>query len=426
MQFHWRIDREPPLIEGHSKAKLTVLRQYLIAYFDRLNSNPHREQFKLSLVDGFCGGGEFLDANEVVPGSPIIMLDESEKARVRLQLNRSRMNKFNLDCKYYFVDAKKSNTDYLREVLRKFRLEHKCEVDENMVVIKNDKFENVVEDIVRDIKDRQPKTGRAIFLLDQTGFAQVHLEIVAQIFRKLPAAEVILTFAADALINHLSCTPALIKAVAPLALKEEHIVNLLEQKDSGGRALIQRTLREHIRMITGAAYDTPFFIRPRKSRRALWFVHLANHPIARDVMMQQHWAIPHTFAHYGTCDFQMLGWDEILDSGTPPLIQFKEHEVPEMRRRILTTIMPEFLYGRISESPITVDGVRHLLANKTPARFGDLDQVLLTLFQEREIDVITPDNRVRSRTLRHLKPTDRIALPKILLFPGISRQRIMS
>ena len=51
MSYRWHPDKPPPLIEKHSKAKLTVLRSFLRACFDRLNLNPQREEFKLDLVD---------------------------------------------------------------------------------------------------------------------------------------------------------------------------------------------------------------------------------------------------------------------------------------------------------------------------------------------------------------------------------------
>ena len=73
--FKWHPDEPPPLIEHHSRAKLTVLRSYLRAYFDRLNVNPHREEFKIDLVDGYTGGGTFRDGAEVISGTPLIMLE---------------------------------------------------------------------------------------------------------------------------------------------------------------------------------------------------------------------------------------------------------------------------------------------------------------------------------------------------------------
>ena len=416
MPFKWHPDEPPPQIEEHSKAKLTVLRSYLRAYFDRLNANPRRDKFKLDLVDGFAGGGTFRDGDEVVSGTPLIMLEESEAARDRL--NRNRTKRLNFDCKYYFVDVAAAHTDHLRKILT----ERGYQVGDDEIVVQNSRFQDAASGIIAEVRRRQPKIGRAIFLLDQTGFSQVHLELVAQIFRELLAAEVILTFAADTLINHLAETPPLIKAVAPLALTESRIHDLIEHKDGiGGRALIQRTLRDHIRTVTGATYDTPFFVRPKQSRRALWFLHLSKHPTARDVMIQRHWEISNTFEHYGPGDFGMLGWDA-LNSETLPLFHFEELEAQKMQEQLLNT-MPRELFGLASENPVTVDAMRHMLANRTAARFSDLDKTVLELAREREIEILTPDGKTRSHALRRLRATDRIAFPSTLLLPGISRLR---
>ena len=415
MDFRWHPDEPPPLIEEHSKAKLTVLRSYLRAYFDRLNVNPNREEFKLDLVDGFAGGGTFRDGDETVSGTPLIMLEESKAAKGRL--NRNRTKPLRLDCKHYFVDKESAHVDHLRRVLN----ERGFRVNDETIIVRNERFEEAVDDIVAEIRRRQPRAGRSIFLLDQTGFSQVALELIARIFRELPAAEVILTFAADALVNHLAERQALIKAVAPLELTESRMHELVEQRDGvGGRALVQRTLRDHIRRVTGATYDTPFFVRPRLSRRALWFLHLSRHPTARDVMIQRHWDISNTFEHYGPGDFGMLGW-EALHSKTLPLFHFEEIEAEEVQDQLLNS-MPSELFGLASEKPVTVDTMRHMFANRTTARFSDLDKTVLKLFREKEIEILDPDGRVRSRTLERLRPTDRIAFPAIPLFPSFSRR----
>ena len=415
MDFRWHPDEPPPLIEEHSKAKLTVLRSYLHAYFDRLNVNPNREEFKLDLVDGFAGGGTFRDGDETVSGTPLIMLEESKAAKGRL--NRNRTKPLRLDCKHYFFDKESAHVDHLRRVLN----ERGFRVNDGTIIVRNERFEEAVDDIVAEIRRRQPRAGRSIFLLDQTGFSQVALELIARIFRELPAAEVILTFAADALVNHLAERQALIKAVAPLELTESRMHELVEQRDGvGGRALVQRTLRDHIRRVTGATYDTPFFVRPRLSRRALWFLHLSRHPTARDVMIQRHWDISNTFEHYGPGDFGMLGW-EALHSKTLPLFHFEEIEAEEVQDQLLNS-MPSELFGLASEKPVTVDTMRHMFANRTTARFSDLDKTVLKLFREKEIEILDPDGRVRSRTLERLRPTDRIAFPAIPLFPSFSRR----
>ena len=392
------------------------MRSYLRAYLDKLNVNPYREEFKLDLVDGFAGGGTFLDEGTIISGSPLIMLEESERAKERL--NKDRVNPLRFDCKYYFVDKESAHIDHLRKVLD----ERGYRVDGKTIVVSNDRFEEAFDGIIAEIHRRQPRAGRSIFLLDQTGFSQVAVALVSRIFSELPAAEVILTFAADALVNHLTESPALIKATAPLELTESQIHKLVEYRDgAGGRALVQRTLRDHIRAVTGATYDTPFFVRPKQSRRALWFLHLSRHPTARDVMIQRHWEISNTFEHYGTGDFGMLGW-EALYSRTLPLFHFEELETQQMQEQLLNS-MPNELFALASENPVTVDAMRHILANRTAARFSDLDKTVLKLFREKEINILGPDGKVRSRTLRRLRPDDRIAFSDTLLLPGFSRRR---
>lgn len=415
MEFRWHPDEPPPSIEEHSKAKLNVLRSYLRAYLDRLNSNPQREEFKLDLVDGFAGGGTFQDGSDILSGTPLIMLEELDAAEKRLNRNRTKPLRF--DCKCYFVDVEAAHTAHLRKVLA----ERGYVVDDDRLVIRNSPFEQEVDGIITEIRNRQPKAGRAIFLLDQTGFSQVELALIARIFSELPAAEVILTFAADALINHLAETPQLIKMVDPLELTDSQIQDLIQYRNGdGGRALVQRTLRDHILNLTGATYDTPFFIRPGQSRRALWFLHLSRHPTARDVMIQQHWEFQNTFQHYGPGDFGMLGWDALRSSETLPLFNFTEIDASKMHKQLLNS-MPRELFGLASENSVSVEVIRHTFANWTAARFTDLDEVLLILAREKEINILNPDGKLRSRSLKRLRPDDRIVFPETLLLPGISR-----
>ena len=418
MSFKWHPDDPPPPIEAHSRAKLTVLRSYLHAYFDRLNVNPNREEFKLDLVDGFAGGGAFRDSDGIVSGTPLIMLEESDAAKERLNLNRTKPLRF--DCKFYFVDVEAAHTDHLRKVLTERGYGYR--VDDGEVVVRNGSFQGEIDGILKEIRQRQPRAGRAIFLLDQTGFSQVSLDLIRRIFNELAAAEIILTFAADALVNHLTQTPTLIKAVAPIELTDSQIHDLIRHREGdGGRALIQRTLRDQIRTRTGATYDTPFFIKPRLSRRALWFLHLSRHPTARDVMIQCHWNIQNTFEHYGRGDFGMLGWDALRPQ-TFQLFHFEQLESRQLQKQLLDS-MPAKLFSLASEEPVIVDVMRHILANQTAARFLDLDQAILTLAQEKEILILNSDGKVRSSNLKRLHADDRITFPETLLLPGISRRQ---
>ena len=221
--FKWHLDEPPPEIESHSKAKLDVLRKYLRAYFDRLNVRFAQEEFKLDLIDGFAGGGAFSENGSIISGTPLIMLEEAAAASERL--NRNRVKPLHIDCKFYFVDKEKAHTDHLRKVLS----DNEYPVDDERIVLRTGSFENEVEAIIKSIRRRQPRSGRAIFLLDQTGFSQVELALISRIFRRLPSAEVILTFAADTLVTYLEDTPETIKMVSPLRLQEAQIRGFIYQ-----------------------------------------------------------------------------------------------------------------------------------------------------------------------------------------------------
>lgn len=415
MYFSWPPDGPPPPIESHSKAKLQVLRNYLRAYFDRLGIVFAREEFKLDLVDGFAGGGTFLDGSETISGTPLIMLEEAQNAKERLARGRSKPIRF--DFKFYFVDVKPAHTAHLRRAMA----ERGFDPNDESVIIRTGKFEDNLQDILTQIKKRQPRAGRSLFLLDQCGYSRVALQDVGDILRELTRAEVILTFAADSLINFLHERPEFVKAVSPLEMSDTDVRELLElRKSVSGKALVQRAIRERIRRVTGARFDTPFFIRPVASGRALWFVHLSRHPTARDVMIQRHWELADTFEHFGPGGLKMLGWDERAEY---PLFGFGAHERTLVHRQLIESV-PAEIHALAAESPVTVDTLRAVLANQTAAPFDLLDAALLELYKGKEIEIRAASGSLRGQSATRLNLTDLIALPRqlSLLVPSVGRQ----
>ncbi|MYE21636.1 MAG: three-Cys-motif partner protein TcmP, partial [Synechococcus sp. SB0662_bin_45] len=143
--FQWHPDERPPWIEPHSKAKLEVLRAYLRQYFDRLAVSRRREELKLDLVDGFAGGGTFQDGDKILPGSPLVMLEEAEAARHRL--NEGRDKKLEINCRFYFIDKERSHTDHLRQALK----ERDYKIDEKEITVQTGLFEDNLEEVIRSI-----------------------------------------------------------------------------------------------------------------------------------------------------------------------------------------------------------------------------------------------------------------------------------
>ena len=411
LSFVWVPGSPPPVIEEHSLAKLSVLRNYVSDYIDRLCEGPRRDVFKLDLIDGFSGGGLFLDGGKEVSGTPLIMLEEAEAAYARL--NERRVKPLHFDLKFHFVDIEPDHTRYLSQVLD----ERNFNAPKHQVRVYDGAFEDVVDVIISDIKRRQPRAGRALFLLDQKGFSQVEFDLVRRIFNELAHAEVILTFAVDALVDRLVDRPQLYAAVRPIELEATDIRDLIELKHGdGGKALVQRILRGHIRNGTGATYDTPFFIRPKQSRKALWFVHLSRHPVARDVMVQCHWNNFNTFEHYGSGGLDMMGWDP-LRSGLLPLFRFSQFDADLLHQQLVETIPSEMSSLDLS-SPLPVGDFRAAVANRTAARSSDLDRALSALASVGEFDILTKDGRLRQKGLARLDSSDLIALPLRPMFPG--------
>ena len=401
VEFKWHVNEPPPKVEPHSKAKLSVLRGYLRAYFDRLGGTVHqRDQFKLDLIDGFCGGGVYRDGDGLLVGSPLIMLEESRDAKERLAQGRTKPLAF--DFKHYFIDREQAHADYLNQ-----ELVNRGYLPNDDVSMHVGEFEQLAPAIIKSIRSRQPRAGRSIFLLDQCGYSDVSLRLIRRILSELPAAEVIVTIAADALFNFMNKTPRFLRAVAPLSLREEQMKAWIEQRGDAGRAIVQRAFRQHVRAVTGAGFDTPFFIKPAKSRRALWFVHLSRHPTARNVMVERHWAEQGTFEHYGPAGLHMMGLDALNDQ--PDLFRFAGDDETRLNAALLESMPPE-IHALASETPVSVETMRCMFANETAARFHDLDQVVIDLFRGKEVDILDARGRPRGSGLKRLRHDDRIAL----------------
>ena len=235
------------------------------------------------------------------------------------------------------------------------------------------------------------------------------------------SAEILLTFAVDVLINFLVPRPEIIQSVAPLDFTKPQINEMLEMRNGdGGKALIQRVLRQHVRSKIGASFDTPFFLRPKKSRRALWFLHLSRHMAARDVMIQKHWEAKNTIEHYGPGDIEILGWDNLNTHSLPSLFDFSEIASETIRQQLPCSLMQK-VDGLASESPVTLDALRFKIANDTAARFSDIDATLVQLHRAKEIEIYSADNKLRSAAVRILRPTDLISIPSQRIIPGFSR-----
>lgn len=410
--FKWSIGSPPPMIETHSAAKLRLISLYLERYFKTVSPDPRSDKLQISLVDGFCGGGSFLQSGKLVPGSPIIMLDAVKNAE--RFLNERRIKKIQLDAHFYFVDTSKEALDFLRNQIRESGYEE--ELGSRIQII-NSSFQDCYLNIAREIGDRA-RAGRSIFLLDQFGFNNVDFSHVRRIMQSLHRSEIIMTFAVDWLISYMSDHASFVKGVAPIEITEDQIRHYLNEKGPPGwRFAVQRLLIPHLHANTQSPFFTPFFLRSIESGRDLWLIHLSKHPTARNVMTSTHWDIGNASLHPGKAGLNMLGFDPHWEESLPLDFAF-DANAEMLTEQTLAKDLPHAIEEFTQNGPITFEAFQSVIANETAARLDQIESSLAQLYTNKDIEILTPSGQLK-RPDTKLKNTDRIQIPRQLIFPGI-------
>lgn len=409
-EFRWVWGEAPPTIEAHTMDKLRVLRRYLHAYFDTLNQDVRRPEFKLDLVDGFAGGGLYLHNDQEVPGSPLVMLEESESAERRLKAVRSKP--FQFDVKHHFVEKDPAHAEHLRQVLQE---RGHLREGKPVALYPRQDFGDVLDRVISDIARRQPRSGRSIFLLDQCGYTDADINMVRRIGDRLPNAEVILTVSIDAMLN-FSNRENVVSRIGSFGIHKDRVEAILRTSEDHPKALMQRALPMLVVDSTVFHWFTPFFLRPESSRRDLWFVHFSRNATARDVMLDCHWKIRNAFAHYGeSFGPKMLG-SEALEGSKVPLLTFKDGDRREMSAALAEQLVPQ-LHGKLKAGGLRFSGVLDHFGNKTAATIADFNNLVVSARGAGELQIVGPDGKPRSRSLQIIRQDDRIVLPPQLTLP---------
>jgi len=413
----WKKGHEPPPIRPHSLAKHRVLRAYLERYVSVLTDNPRQKQLRLTLVDGFAGGGKYLELGTRIerPGSPIIMLEAMKAAEVAARASR-RLSEFNLNVEYFFIEKSKGAIAYLKSMLTDS--EH-CSLVDTRIHLINGEFFAQVPKIIDHVKSKG-RSGRAIWVLDQCGYLDAPLPTIATILRELPNAEVILTFATDFLIDYLNETDQTQARIKQLGVDLPSTKIRDAKVEREWRRLIQFFLHNEIPERTGAAHYTPFFIRSPDSNRDFWLVHLSGHPRARDVMVGLHWAEHNSFAHYGKSGLRMLGYDPEKDEAWTkqkmlPAFYFDDTAKADSEEELLEQL-PQQLYQ--FADGISFDEAFAKLTNETPVTSDIMKGVLNELARQGVIKVRDLSGAVKRRAgVQHDDDVIVVSRQKRLYFP---------
>lgn len=412
-QYNWKDG--PDLIQQHSVAKHRILQAYLAAYFKTLVSSPTQEEMRLTLVDGFAGGGLYVhsDTKETVKGSPFIFLEATREAEYLI--NKDRRKKVHLQVDYHFVEPDKHAHQHLDKVLREAGY---GDLIGNGIFLHHAKFQDEADSIIEFIKKKSPRNGRSIFSLDQYGYKDVPTNLIRKIFARLPSAEVILTFGVDSFINFASdgkLTQRLLDGIGVPDVFQGRSIDEIKESERDWRLFIQSTLYRSLVENCGARHYTPFFIRNRNGHGDYWLIHLSQHHRARDVMTEVHWANNNYFIHYGGAGldmFHMVGYDPVHDAahlGQSPL----GFEFDDVARRSSIAALNEHIPRRVyaNDEGISFGELFATTCNSTPASAQIYRESIGRLLDEKAVQIVSADGALR-RSAAQIKPSDQIVQPQ--------------
>lgn len=415
--YLWAPGEEPPTIQDHSLAKHEVLARYLRTYIDVLTTNLVIDRFRITLVDGFAGGGTYRTTKgHVHLGSPLQMVHAMKEAELAADAKRTK--DFHLDAEFFFVEQSKRNMEVLEASIRLDRIASDYQKRDRIHLLRG-VFERRADDILNHI-EAKGRTPRAIFLLDQYGYSKVPLVTLREILTRLPNAEILLTFATDWLIDYMSgkggVSPDRLNQMGLTGMADqfERLISHKEHRDSRWRRLVQSVLHRDLVERSGAKYFTPFFIVSPRAHREYWFVHLSRHARARDEMTRLHWSLKNRFAHYGRNGLGMLGYDPKEDVllSRQEVLDFSD----DSEERLLTRLA-EQIPSRLHPSPsdgVTFSTFFDSVCNETPATSDQLEAVLRMLSHAKEVEVVDANShKIRGKGVQ-IRPNDRLRVPSQL------------
>lgn len=405
--YGWEIGKALPTIGEHSLAKHRILDRYLRRYIEICTSQPRMERLRLSVIDGFAGGGRYQFLNETRPGSPIILLQAISDMQDKL--NSIRPKGFEVDTNFVFIDDKKKHTDFLRAEIEQSAF---ASLLDKKVHVINRPFGDCVDGLILSSK-RHTRTGRALFILDQYGWSNVVFEDVRKILQSLPKAEVFLNFSVDALINYMSEQHIDHSSYKRIELDPGFVKELLELKgeEAGWRTIIQNELYGHIQQQTGAEFYSPFFVKSLEASRSYWLLHLSRHREARNEIGKIHWSESNVSLHHGGAGLGALGFAPGRDPAQYAL-DFKFDASAHSRSLdTLSNQIPERVYNLVeSGTRATLETLFGNHCNDTPVTLPIVEDALALLRDDAEIKIISDDGKARPRA-KTFSWTDEVVLP---------------
>jgi three-Cys-motif partner protein len=372
----------------HSRRKHKILREYLRAYL-RVRCSLPRERFRIAIVDGFAGAGQYDDG---ALGSPLIMLEELRLACDAINSERAEQGAraLEIECLLLLNDADEQALRMLRDLSESRLAAINDEVPRLHVSVRylNSEFEVAYPEIKSLIASGRYRN--AIFNLDQYGYAKVSRATMRDIMASTASAEIIYTFAIESLLAFLSKTdPSILQQqLRPFGFGDSVPADLdnglVSNRDWLGAA--ERLVFSTFRSI--AAFSSPFSINNPDGWR-YWLIHFANSFRARQVYNNVLHQNASYQAHFGRSGLNMLAYDPARDAGL--LYLFEQQDRVAAHEQLLTDI-PRFV-TEVGDM-MSVGEFYDAVYNATAAHSDDIHAAMIG---SGELHVLTAEGGERRR-----------------------------
>lgn len=383
-----------PLIEPHTAIKHSIVNDYLRSYL-KVVANPQASHIRLSIIDGFCGGGLYsTDSGSPHYGTPIIILKALREALSEIVADRVLANvkrELSIECDVYFIDKDINAIKALRIIAAEWE-----RVDAGLpltlrVHYVNDEFANVFSDILRKVGN-----SKAIFLLDPCGYSEVPLDIIKTIMKaKDGKREVIWTFMIDAMLTY-----ATEESQALINSGYEKLLSLFKKEDQPTGFCVQKEIFSLIKDELGVPFFTPFAIKQSKGWD-YWLIHLAYHHRASEVMKEVEHRHADQREHYGSPGLNMMA------AAGDAVYLFREDDIKRGKNLLLEQIPQQLAAPKYSDG-ILFTNFMHLVYNETPLTSGAIKDVLVA---HDDLEILTSTGGSR-RSSKRIKTGDRIRLKR--------------
>lgn len=390
---HYDWSDGPAKIEDHSLTKQEILADYIRRYLKQCTLLPEMEVFRMTLVDGFCGGGVYFREGApgiLVQGSPLQMLDAVESASREINLPRQKPIRF--DIQFIFVDVNPTATSFLRQQLIQRGYGSRLETS---IWVLTDEFTNVCDKIIGKVCDHTRRSPRALFFLDQYGYSQIPMPVIAGIFQRIGHAEVILNFHTSSLMTYVN-DEIFERACKKLGIADMRsilgglTVTDLKRTESGARKLIQCGLYRSVVDGCQAKHYTPFFIKGRGGHGEYWLLHLSQKHRARDVMSRVTWEKSNSFIHYGGAgldmlNVEMMGFDQQLDDHQANNAFLFDNDAKTLSTKQLRNDLAPIIFSL--EGSITFQALYERYCNECPGDAELFKHSVMELVDAKEITI---------------------------------------